>query len=167
MVKALAKHAQINLAYQGVATPFSIAVAKGHLDVAEELIQNCAHVRFEHLLPSALLGYLLMLTTSGQVDVGLADGRTPLHMAVLKGDLERIKFLVEHKASVNNHDSNNDTPLLLALRAGHTDIALYLLSHSADATISSKFDSKTALHHAATFGNPELVGTILKHLNIR
>lgn len=49
-------------------------------------------------------------------------GLSPLHMAVLEGNLNAVKLLVEHGADVNRRDTDTWTPLHAACAEGHTDI---------------------------------------------
>lgn len=72
------------------------------------------------------------------------------------------------QASVNARDDHNDTTLLIALRSHHHDVTRLVLSHGgADVSAMSSLDNKTALHHAVTTQEPDLVNNILKHLNTR
>ena len=56
------------------------------------------------------------------------DGRTPLHIACLCGNLGRIKLLIKHGARVNVKDIHDSTPLSLAVLHNHTSIVSALMS---------------------------------------
>ncbi|MGV8118460.1 MAG: ankyrin repeat domain-containing protein [Candidatus Xenobiia bacterium LiM19] len=53
-------------------------------------------------------------------------GKTPLHYAALKGDLESMKLLISHGANVNARDKMGRTPLHSALSRGNKEAALFL-----------------------------------------
>jgi len=54
------------------------------------------------------------------VNQGDYDRRTPMHLAAADGNLEVVKFLVEHNANVNVIDRFGHSPLYDALRGGKT-----------------------------------------------
>lgn len=58
---------------------------------------------------------------------------SPLIQAVINGNLEIIKSLVEHKAQVDWRDGFNSTALMYAASKGEKEIVEYLLSKGADA----------------------------------
>ena len=53
-------------------------------------------------------------------------GLTPLHQAVLEGNLQAVKLLVMHGADVNKTDSDTWTPLHAACAEGHSEIVRYV-----------------------------------------
>lgn len=57
-----------------------------------------------------------------------SDGCTELHLACMKGDLGKAKFLIEnHNANPYARNKEGDTPLHLAFKEGHIEIAEYLI----------------------------------------
>lgn len=60
-----------------------------------------------------------------------SQGLTPLILAVKKGKLEIVKFLVENGADVAKEDKDGRTPLWLTTTAGHLELVLYLESAGA------------------------------------
>ncbi len=87
---------------------------------------------------------------------------SPLAVAVLNGDLESVKWLVENGADLEASDAFYRTPLLLAAESGRVDIVNYLLEHGADA---DAYDSKgvTCLMIAYQRRDRELFELMLKH----
>ncbi|CAG2204914.1 protein phosphatase 1 regulatory subunit 27-like [Mytilus edulis] len=79
----------------------------------------------------------MLRRASLQVDIsGINDaGLTPLHQAVLDGNLMAVRLLVEHGANINKQDDDYWTPLHAACAEGHAEIAQILLDHGADRTI--------------------------------
>eukprot|EP00484_Ammonia_sp_Unknown_P026321 CAMPEP_0197024680 /NCGR_PEP_ID=MMETSP1384-20130603/5187_1 /TAXON_ID=29189 /ORGANISM="Ammonia sp." /LENGTH=209 /DNA_ID=CAMNT_0042453101 /DNA_START=8 /DNA_END=637 /DNA_ORIENTATION=+ len=85
---------------------------------------------------------------------------TPLHDAVNKGDLKMVTAITaELEGDINCQNSLGLTPLAIAALKGHTQIATYLLTQNADASIEDH-QGKTAYTHAKENGHLEL----LKHL---
>ena len=58
--------------------------------------------------------------------------RTPLHNAVLEGNLEVVRKLVEAGADLEATDEYFETPLCLATQENHVEISEYLISCGAD-----------------------------------
>ena len=72
-----------------------------------------------------------------------------LHEAVYKGDIERVRFLIDNGADVNEKGNNkksskylyNDTPLFW-LRKGDIETAKLLIKHGADVNARSSFNAR-------------------------
>lgn len=81
------------------------------------------------------------------------DGRTPLHMAAICGSLDIITFII-HEAKqnlvadiLNILDSHCETPLIIAVRLGHSKAA-QMLAKSGAKVDTQDITGKTAIHHA-------------------
>ncbi|BFZ11558.1 hypothetical protein BsWGS_14597 [Bradybaena similaris] len=76
----------------------------------------------------------MLRRASVQLDINGLDstGLTPIHNAVLEGNLAAVKLLVQHGADVNRKDADTWTPLHAACANGEADIARYLLSKGAN-----------------------------------
>ena len=57
----------------------------------------------------------------------------PLHRAARRGNLVKVRKLLERGADVNQRAAIHETPLREAARMGHTDAVILLLSNGADA----------------------------------
>ena len=95
------------------------------------------------------------------------DGVTPLIKAISKGDCSIVTFnivqiLLEYGANVNQCDSNNTSPLYLAIKGRNTQIAKLLLNYGADVNIYS-YKNTSPLHLAARNGNSQIVQALLEH----
>uniref|UniRef100_A0A0B6Z2I9 Uncharacterized protein n=1 Tax=Arion vulgaris TaxID=1028688 RepID=A0A0B6Z2I9_9EUPU len=86
----------------------------------------------------------MLRRASVQLDINGLDssGLTPLHNAVLEGNLAAVKLLVQHGADMNRKDSDTWTPLHAACANGEADIARYLLSKGASKDIKTNIGER-------------------------
>eukprot|EP00039_Didymoeca_costata_P002512 m.60696 g.60696 ORF g.60696 m.60696 type:complete len:551 (+) comp11344_c0_seq2:106-1758(+) len=90
-----------------------------------------------------------------------ASGETPLHQVVIKGNLEYVKFLLDHKAPVNTKDYAGWSPLHEACNHGFLEITNLLLEHKADVNATGG-DGDTPLHDAAINSHLEVAKALLR-----
>ncbi len=80
------------------------------------------------------------------------------------GNLDAVKFLVEHGANVNRHDDNyyaNEwTPIEHSIWCGDTAVTRYLIHHGADVNAVGQV-RETVLMVAAESDHPEIVALLL------
>jgi ankyrin repeat protein len=77
-------------------------------------------------------------------------GETPLYLAAVKGNLDIIKMLHKHGASLNGNDDAKLSPLYIAAQKGFIDVVQYLVTNGAD--IERKVtDGATALLVSGTY----------------
>ncbi|KAM9446796.1 uncharacterized protein Hap1MRO34_023284 isoform 1-T1 [Clarias gariepinus] len=88
-------------------------------------------------------------------------GETHVHLAVMKGDLQAVKNMIEVGASVNLADNAGWTPLHEAVLGGYDTIAETLLKAGARVNSVGQ-EGITPLHDAAGLGNLKLVQLLLK-----
>ncbi|MHC4536781.1 MAG: ankyrin repeat domain-containing protein, partial [Planctomycetota bacterium] len=75
----------------------------------------------------------------------------PIHRAAYKGDLEKVKKIIDRNSlQVNVQDKMDYTPLHLASGKGHIEIVEFLLNHGA-VTESENFIGDTPLLLAARY----------------
>lgn len=67
--------------------------------------------------------------------------RTELHTASEKGDLSRVKQLVNKGASVNVKDDDGKTPLYISAMWNRLDIVKYLLQNNTDPNLTDGYFS--------------------------
>ena len=86
--------------------------------------------------------------------------------AASKGNLDRVKELVESGVDINasNDDKEGTFPLYLAAKGGHIDVCHYLLDHGATVDAQCRKTRKTALHIAALNDDAEIARLLVsKH----
>jgi len=88
---------------------------------------------------------------------------TPLHYAAFCGLHDVVEALaIEHPQDVNSPNFDNEsTPLYLASREGHVEVARLLLKYGADLAAQTK-DGWTPLHRAPDRGNVKLAQLLLE-----
>ncbi|MBZ4037567.1 ankyrin repeat domain-containing protein [Flavobacterium sp. 17A] len=73
-------------------------------------------------------------------------GKSPLHLAISKGDVEAVRKFVTYGTNTNKM-VNNMTPLMVAARFNQCEIIKILLAHGADLSIENSHGF-TALKYA-------------------
>ncbi|XP_042341778.1 protein phosphatase 1 regulatory subunit 27b [Plectropomus leopardus] len=72
------------------------------------------------------------------------SGMAAIHEAVLSGNLDCVKLLVQHGADIHQRDEEGWTPLHMACSDGFPHIARYLLSLGADPELENECGEKPA-----------------------
>lgn len=86
---------------------------------------------------------------------------TPLHYAVMNGDLETLKQLLDAGENPYLPDNNGVTPLYLAALYGHTEIFNELLTNT-DINFQDEYGN-TQLHLAALYGHQNVIENFLEN----
>jgi len=115
------------------------------LKKVEELIYN-----------DDLEGFKTFIDTLENVNIQEKYGWTPLHLAIRRGKMEMVKFLIEEKnADINIQDKSGWTPLMEAIMDDFTDIVKYLVEQGADLNIANERGA-TAPMLAQKFGRSSM-----------
>ncbi|GLH09963.1 Poly [ADP-ribose] polymerase tankyrase [Gryllus bimaculatus] len=149
--------------------PLPRAVYKGLKNLAKILVENGVgdpglfSVSALHL--AAYYGrkdIMRMLLFHGMYcDLCKHDGRTPLHVACQKGDVEVGKVLLKRGAAVNARDVGWRTPTMLAAEAG-SDLMLQELLRKDPETVHVRDQlGRSALYYAAKENHSKCVKTLL------
>lgn len=119
---------------QGIISPLGFAVISNHHRAMEALFIKGAEISYEHPYPYDC---------------------TPLYLAVQYGDVESIKFLLSHGASINDPIYENSPLINIAAESGKSEIVEYLIKHGADL-------EKNTWIYAAKSGDYELFKEFLR-----
>ncbi|CAF0763964.1 unnamed protein product [Adineta steineri] len=92
----------------------------------------------------------------------MASDKFDLIQSVRRGDLVRVRYLIEHKeVELNIRDQWDSTPLYYACLCGHLEIAQYLLDNGARCQANT-FDGERCRYGALT----DTIRTLLKNYNV-
>ncbi|KAJ6788062.1 hypothetical protein PWT90_08737 [Aphanocladium album] len=157
-------------------SPLALAVDNGHLATAKLLLARGASAE-RHIgdnwpvLDIAADGGHTELMTLLLEHGASASGPSshpvshPLHRACAAGHADATELLLRHSADINAPGPSGATPLMEAARGRHTELALRLLSHGADASSQAgdgDGDPGSALHIAAEASLFALIGPLLE-----
>lgn len=117
-------------------TPLLCASAKGHLGVANLLVEKgadkeaTAKYAFKPLSMAIDNGHLavatMLIKRGAAVNGADETGNTPLHIACKRGNYESVGTLVERGANINATTFDDTTPLHRASAAGSLQIVMFL-----------------------------------------
>lgn len=89
------------------------------------------------------------------------NGDTPMHIACRYGYLECVMKLVEDSAIANVVNENLDTPLLVAIKEKHVNVAIYLLHNAPGNLDNFNNEGNAPIHVAVQEGLLNVVETII------
>ena len=90
------------------------------------------------------------------------EGKTPLHVAAQKGDLEIVNLLLNLEVDINAQDSEGNTPLHVAAQYGHHNTSEALIKKGATVDTTT-LNGKTPLHKAFRYlRNPKIIELLIK-----
>lgn len=97
------------------------------------------------------------------LDVKDMAGDTPLHWAVMLGNLKTVEFLLSKSEDLlEAYNYNKNTPLMIACTNNHLSIIELLLRHNANINTENA-NGMTPLHAACLAGNIRAVDYLLDH----
>jgi quinoprotein dehydrogenase-associated probable ABC transporter substrate-binding protein len=91
-----------------------------------------------------------------------ADPDAELQIAIVAGDLDRVKYALSHGAHVGAVDGEGNPALVNASRFGFLDVAAYLVDHKAAVDVADR-SGWTALMYAAWDDQPTMISMLLAH----
>jgi len=112
------KKGNVNLPAEGGKTPIMFAILEKHFDMAELLLKKGADPKIKSLSGANALHFVVMDGDRAQVEKFLscgineknANGKTPLHIAAEKGNIDAIKVLLNANAVTNIKDALGRLP---------------------------------------------------------
>ncbi|GKT88777.1 NACHT and ankyrin domain protein [Colletotrichum tofieldiae] len=124
-------------------TALHCAVQSGNLGVCRDLVQKAAD-------------YL--------IHTGDRHGQTPLHTAAIAGSTSILWLLLENGADLRRADVDRRTALHCAIQGEHVEVCQALIREAGDYLVHAMDDERRSpLHHAASWGNLDIVGLLLDH----
>uniref|UniRef100_A0A674I7A2 Ankyrin repeat and kinase domain containing 1 n=1 Tax=Terrapene triunguis TaxID=2587831 RepID=A0A674I7A2_9SAUR len=90
------------------------------------------------------------------------NGLTLLHLVVIQGNVEKVKFLLSQEANLDSQLVCGYTPLIVAVQKRLPEICSVLIEHGADVNMADK-DGWSPLHFAAQNGDDRIVRLLLDH----
>jgi hypothetical protein len=101
-----------------------------------------------------------------KVDTEVADkqGKTPLFIAISKGNYEATETLLMHRADINTHDLSTQSALTQAVKIGRQDIVNLILTKYKPIDIN-RVDNEdgTSLHYAVMRSHTTIMKMLLTH----
>jgi hypothetical protein len=93
----------------------------------------------------------------------LITNQRAIHKAAWKGNLEKVKNIIEKKPEqINVQDIHGKTPLYYASSQGHPEIVTFLLDHGADIELANSLGERP-LTKAVIFNHYSTVKILLEH----
>ncbi|MHC4103662.1 MAG: ankyrin repeat domain-containing protein [Planctomycetota bacterium] len=139
------------------AAPLHDDAARGGTEQVKELIASGANVNGKDTNDRSPWQH-----ATTQLVEDAVKGRTPLHVAVIKGQIGEVKRLVAKGANVNARDMEGFTPLHFAVREGHQTVAELLIEKGANPSATSTV-GQTPLHEAAIIGHEGLAKLLISN----
>ncbi|CAM5128442.1 unnamed protein product [Natator depressus] len=90
------------------------------------------------------------------------NGLTLLHLVVVQGNVEKVKFLLSREANVDSQLDCGYTPLIVAVQKRSPEICSALIEHGADVNVADK-DGWSPLHFAAQNRDDRIALLLLDH----
>ena len=104
----------------------------------------------------------LLLDHGADANIAAADGRTPLHKAVMKGNQNLVKLFLEKNALVNTQNADGDSPLHTAVSNGFFDITKLLIKKGSNVNLQNK-EGRTPLFLAAENKHEQLIKILIEN----
>ena len=98
-----------------------------------------------------------------QINLANDDQKTPLHLAVEKGNIDIVDKLLNMRPDHNAVDSSGNTVLHLAAAGGYLDCCESILKHNADKINARNNDENTPLHLAIKNGNSNIIACLQQY----
>ena len=98
---------------------------------------------------------------ASSINAPTKSGETPMIAAIVTGDDELVRLMLQRGADVEARCADRVTPLMHAISHGYNSIAELLLSHGAQ--VDAPTSGWTPLHKATDLVNISMVSTLLAH----
>jgi cytohesin len=137
---------------------------KGEVDVATILLAAGADLNARDRDGATPIDKAVRADHSKMVSALLVRGaqRPALHEAILHGQTDLVRVLLEGGADPNRQSPEGSTPLDDACLKGEKEIVSLLIAHGAKVGVRNK-SGATPLHDAALGGNRDVIQLLLEH----
>jgi ankyrin repeat protein len=146
--------------------PIQYYVGKGNIEEVKKYISRGGDVNLKLLNEYSLLMVSIenrryeitqyLLCNGADPNAINVRGETPIYKAIEYGDIKSISLLLQHQANVKiNNNSQNMSPLSLAITMGNIDIVKLLVSNGA----------KVTKYHLELDTNEKIKELLTEHLN--
>ena len=160
--------------------PLNVALARGHLDIAQFLLDrgavgdNMGEGRETGLYIASCRGYLdivrSLIDRGADLNVRCNDwimysgdeSWTPLHGAIHNDHPDIALFLLERGANPDIRSDRDQTPLYIASSRGHADVVRSLIDRRVDLNAAS-CEGRAPLHAAIQNNHRDIVLLLLEH----
>jgi ankyrin repeat protein len=154
--------------------PLTLSLLREHYNIVKLLIPTGD--KDKALMEASNLGIInimeLLLDSGANVDYQLKNGLTSLYMVAKNGHFDAVRLMLERPkpANIMLCDYQEQTPLMVAIQSGHTDIVKFIINHAYAYNISIDDLHKrniigcSPLGAAANYGNPKIVEILLENL---
>ncbi len=154
-------------------TPLYWAAKNGNDPLVVLLLNHNANIRavskngnsIIHAASYVGLAHLVKRCLAAGIDINVKDhwcGWTPMHLAAKAGKIGILRFLLEHKADINNKDNFGLTPLHTSAINGNTEVASLLLENQAKKNDQDQ-KGRTPLHIAINWKQLMFIQVLLNN----
>ncbi|KAK2146160.1 hypothetical protein LSH36_628g03062 [Paralvinella palmiformis] len=149
-------------------TALQWAASHGNISLAELLLAHGADINWIGMYFHTAVHYAAiadkpamvhwLLDRGAEININ-GDGRTPLHIAAVRGNEQIVRSLVEHSARLDTRDNFHFTPISLACLRGHLAIVRYLMDARPPGVA---YDLPECLRKASESGHVSVVRYLLE-----
>ena len=102
-----------------------------------------------------------LLTTIAAVVLAINAFASPIHTAAERGDLAVVQFELENGENINAKDTDNWTPLHIAVRFKHQELVELLIANGANVNAQGGWQKGAPLHWASSAGHMKIVELLI------
>ena len=104
----------------------------------------------------------LLLNHGADANIAVANGYTPLHWAVMKGNQNLVKLFLKKNALVNTQTADGNSPLHTAVSNGFFDITKLLVKKGSNVNFQNK-EGRTPLFLAVANKHEQLIKLLIEN----
>ena len=104
----------------------------------------------------------LLLNHGADANIAVANGYTPLHWAVMKGNQNLVKLFLKKNALVNTQTADGNSPLHAAVSNGFFDITKLLVEKGSNVNFQNK-EGRTPLFLAVANKHEQLIKLLIEN----